>query len=410
MAAGLAILAFPVTAAATNSVLSGTFDGSESKIAALPGTCPGAPSLGYQAITNVRVGVSGNYVVADVFNFSGADLTVLLYNGNFNPNNPFNNLLTQGGIDIADVVSLNSGSNYTMVVQHWCQPREGAWAVTFSGPGSVNSGLVVTPPDFTEGSFAANDPTANTECGNSHYQEVGPINVARSGTYYYTDISINYAVDVCLGIYSAPFNPGSPNANKVAGFLQLDDFGSVELEAGRDYYFVTQVNNFSAVDTGEFFYVLAPPAPFSINHALAGGWYDPDTSGQGLVLDVFDKSNQMFAAWFTFDLQRPDSTVEAMIGDPGHRWMTAQGAFEGDSATLPVYWTSGMIFDSANPPPAVEQDGTLTLQFEDCTSGTVSYDLGAAGVSGQFPVVRLANDAQDLCESLYSGPGQPGPL
>jgi len=37
-------------------------------------------------------------------------------------------------------------TNYVLVVQHWCFNREGAWAVTFSGPGSVNSTSAVTVP------------------------------------------------------------------------------------------------------------------------------------------------------------------------------------------------------------------------------------------------------------------------
>jgi hypothetical protein len=402
----LALLAVPAIATADNSVLSGIFDGSENRIAPLPGTCQGAPDLGYQTVSNVQVGATGLYIVADVYNFSGADLTVLLYNGNFNPGNPQNNLLTPNGIDIADAVNLSSGTNYTMVVQHWCQNREGAWAVTFSGPGSVNSTAVVTTPDFTEGTIAQNDPTANSDCGDSQYQEFGPIQVSRSGTYYYTDISINYEVDMCLQIYSAPFNPNATNANRVGS--PMDDFGTIELQAGQNYYFVVQP--LQRPQVGEFFYVFSPPAPFAITHAMAGGWFDLETAGQGLLIDVFDQTNELFTAWFTYDLQRPDPAVTAMIGDPGHRWMTAQGPFTGDTAELDITWTTGMIFDSADPTFEQTQDGAMTIEFSDCLNGMVSYDLGSANVTGQFPIVRLANQVEDLCLSLIQGPGQPGPL
>lgn len=403
---GLLLAVLPATATANNTVLSGIFDGSEPKIAARPGTCQGAPALGYQAIPNVQVSASGVYVIADAFNFNGADLAIQIYRNSFNPNAPNNNLLTPNGIDIADAVTLNSGTNYVVVAQHWCQNREGAWALTFSGPGSVSSGNAVVTPDFTDGEFSGADPIASTDCGNSQYQESGPIQVSRDGTYYYTDMSINFAVDMCLQVYSAPFDPNSPNANRVGN--PMDDFGSVDLEAGQNYYFVAQPLQVS--QDGEFFFVFAPPAPFSISHALAGGWFNEDTAGQGLVIDVFDNSNQMFAAWFTYDLERPDAGVTPMIGDAGHRWLTAQGPFSGDTADMLIYWTSGMIFDSADPPFAQEQDGTLTVQFFDCISGQVTYDLGAANVTGQFPIIRLANDAQSLCESLLAGPGQPGPL
>jgi hypothetical protein len=405
--AALAALALPLTATATNTVLSGVFNGAEQSVAALPGTCTGAPALKYQRVNNVQVTASGGYVVADAYNFNGADVTALIYSGNFNPNAPQNNLLTPDGVDIAEFVNLNSGTNYVVVVQHWCQNEEGAWAITFSGPGGVNSGVTVAPPDFTEGVFENDDPTTASDCGESQYQVAGPVQVERTGTYFYSDMSINYEVDMCLQVYSAPFNAGNPNANRVGN--PMDDFGAVELQAGQNYYLVAQPLN--DPQPGEYFYVFAPPAPFRITHAMAGGWFDPPTSGQGFVMDVFDNVNQMFVAWFTYDLERPAASADAMIGDPGHRWLTAQGPFDGDTGELLIYWTSGGVFDSANPAPApAVQDGTLTVEFFDCLSGQVTYDLGSVNVSGQLPIQRLANDAAELCENLISGPGQPGPL
>jgi hypothetical protein len=401
----IAAVCLPGTLWAANTVLSGIFDGSETRIAPLPGTCSGAASLGYRAVSGVRVSAGGSYSVVDAFNNLGVDVTALLYSGSFNPNAPQANLLTPAGIDEWDLVSLSSGTNYVLVVQHWCENREGAWAVTFAGPGSVNTSAAVTVPDLTEGSFSAADPIADTACGDSQYQQFGPVQVARSGLYYYADISIYHAVDMCLQVYTAPFNPGSPNANRIAA---MDDVGVVQLEAGEDYYFVVQP--LDEPDEGEFFYVFAPPAPFRISHALAGGWFEPATAGQGFLMDVFDNVNSMFLAWFTYDLERPDPGTSAMIGDPGHRWLTAQGPFSGDTAELDVYWTSGMIFDSATPPFSQTQDGSMTVEFFDCATGLVTYDLGNSGEQGQVPIQRLANDAVELCETLFEGPDKPGPL
>lgn len=404
--AALAATALPGTLWATNSVLSGIFDGSETRIDPLPGTCLGAPSLGYRSVSDVQVSASGSYSVVDAFNNLGVDVTALLYSGSFNPNAPQTNLLTPGGIDEWAEIGLSSGTNYVLVVQHWCFNREGAWAVTFSGPGSVNSANAVTVPALTQGSFSGADPTAATECGDSQYRQTGPVQVARSGAYYYADISLYHAVDVCLQVYTAPFNPANPNANRV-GF-DMDDLGVVELLAGEDYYFVAQP--FGEADLGEYFFVFAPPAPFRITHAVAGGWFEPATAGQGFLMDVFDNANSLFLAWFTYDLERPDAGASALIGDPGHRWLTAQGPFSGDTAELDISWTSGMIFDSGTPPFSQTQDGSMTVEFFDCYSGLVTYDLGTAGVQGQVPIQRLANDAVELCQALYEGPGQPGPL
>jgi hypothetical protein len=391
---------------ASNSVLSGIFDGSESSVATLPGNCDSGGELAYQEIRPVRVSASGTYTVVDALQTFGVDVIAVIYEGSFNPGSPLNNLLTPDGIDVADDVTLNAGTNYVLVVQRWCeQLREGAWSVTFSGPGEVTSDSVVSVPAMTEGSFSDSDPVVESDCGNSQYQESGPVRVAHSGTYYYTDISFFYAVDMCLQIFSAPFNPNNPGANRVA---IIDDDGTAELQSGKDYYFVVQPLNLA--EAGEFFYVFAPPAPFRISSAMSGGWFYPPTSGQGFLMDVFDSSNQLFLAWFTYDLQRPDDSVTAMIGDPGHRWMTALGPFDGNTAELKIYWNSGMIFDSANPPTEQTQDGEMTVEFSDCATGIVTYDLGSSGASGEVPIQRLANDAVPMCESLTTGPGQPGPL
>jgi len=402
----------PLTAQADNSVLSGIFDGSEPTTAPLPGTCGGTVPLGYQQAGTFQVSDSGTYTVTDPYNFLGVDISALVYANSFNPANPGNNLVTPDGVDVAEDVNLVAGTNYVLVVQLWCSNegrvwvnRQGAWAVTFSGPGNVTAAASVVVPEWTEGVFTAGDPTTNSDCGNSQYQQTGPIQVSTTGTYYYQDVSLDFAVDMCLQIFSAPFDPSDPDKNRV--FVE-DDEGEVDLQAGTNYYFVTQP--LQTADNGEFFYIFAPPAPFSITYAMAGSWFFPATTGQGFLIDVFDTANIMFLAWFTFDLERPPQGTPALIGDPGHRWMTGVGPIAGDTANLNITWSSGMIFDSATPPVENASDGTMTVEFDDCYTGSVSYDLGASGRVGTVPIQRIVNDAVPLCETLSQGPAKPGPL
>jgi hypothetical protein len=403
---GMALLVQGGTAWAVNTLLSGEFDGSEPVTAQLPGNCGGSGVLAYQVTAPWQVTASGRYTVTDANSFTVVDVTALVYRGTFDPDAPLANLETPAGVDVADVADLSAGVSYVLVVQTWCADREGTWTVTFSGPGSVNSVAAVNPPEWTAGEFTASDPQTVSACGSSQYRQTGPLRVSRDGTYYYWDVSEYFDVDMCLQIYSAPFDPANPAANRVGD--AMDFFGTVELEAGRDYWFVTQPLDLA--QEGEFFYVFAPPAPFRINHALAGGWFYPPTSGQGFLLDVFDTRNELFVAWFTYDLLRPDEGVSALIGDPGHRWLTAQGPFSGNRAELPIYWSRGMIFDSPTPAVEVESDGSMSIEFYDCHEGLVSYDLGSAGVRGEVPIQRLADDAAALCESLIAGPGKPGSL
>ena len=410
------LLLAPTQAFAANSVLSSVFDGSEPRIDPLPGSCGGDRQLGYQDTGTFQVAATGEYLVADAFNLNGLDVTALIYSGAFDPDNPSNNLVTPGGIDTIDFIDLSAGVSYRLVVQQWCSNlAEGAWAVTFSGPGSVSSDNFRIVPAMTEGLFTGSDPMASTDCGNSQYHQTGPVQVAASGRYYYTDILIEADVDACVQVYTAPFDPANPNANRVdtnSGVGILDDFATIDLEAEIDYYFVVQP--FGNSVAGEYFFVLAPPAPFRINKALAGAWFDGTKPGQGLVLDVYDNRNEMFIAWFTFDLERPDPSYTAGIGESGQRWMTAQGSYEGgsDTADLPMYFFGGMVFDSAEPPVELlsDQTGTFMIEFDDCSSGMVSYDMTSANRANDFPIAPLTDNHVELCESITEVPDMPGPL
>jgi hypothetical protein len=90
------------------------------------------------------------------------------------------------------------------------------------------------------------------------------------------------------------------------------------------------------------------------------------------------------------------------LGEPGHRWLTAQGPYAGDTATLSIYLTEGGVFDAADPPASNDgiADGTMTLKFADCTEGIVTYELTSPSISGEIPIQRIANDNVSLCEAL----------
>jgi len=141
---------------------------------------------------------------------------------------------------------------------------------------------------------------------------------------------------------------------------------------------------------------------FQINAGLNDAWFNPATSGQGLLITVFPGIRQMFLAWFTYDTQRPPEDVTAFLGEPGHRWLTAQGPYEGDTANLTIFMTEGGVFDAADPPASTDLagDGSLQIEFADCTQGIVSYEITSLGISGEFPIERISPDNVPLCESL----------
>jgi len=143
---------------------------------------------------------------------------------------------------------------------------------------------------------------------------------------------------------------------------------------------------------------------FRINAGLNDAWFNLATNGQGLLVTVFPDIKQMFLAWFTYDTERPPEDATAFLGEPGHRWLTAQGPYDGDTATLKILVTEGGVFDS--PVPVAETDvagdGTMTLEFADCENGLVTYHITSLDISGEFPIERITADNVPLCEALAS--------
>ena len=150
--------------------------------------------------------------------------------------------------------------------------------------------------------------------------------------------------------------------------------------------------------------VVAPV--FKINAGLNDAWFNLATAGQGFFFVVFPDIELFFLSWFTFDLERPDEDITAMLGEPGHRWVTAFGAWEGNTVSLDVELTSGGIFDSAEP--LVEQQsnyGTITIVFHDCNNATLTYDFPTLGLMGTIELTRVTEDNVVLCEELNAQQG-----
>jgi formylglycine-generating enzyme required for sulfatase activity len=141
---------------------------------------------------------------------------------------------------------------------------------------------------------------------------------------------------------------------------------------------------------------------FQINNGLNDAWFWPLTAGQGFFIIVWPEIESMFLSWFTFDVERPPEDVTAILGEPGHRWITALGPYTGDTATLDVYLTKGGVFDSEDPKPETGQDpiGTMEVQFSGCNEGLVSYDIPSLGLTSAGPIERITLDNVSLCESL----------
>ncbi|NNK33728.1 MAG: hypothetical protein HKP02_11420 [Xanthomonadales bacterium] len=141
---------------------------------------------------------------------------------------------------------------------------------------------------------------------------------------------------------------------------------------------------------------------FAINAGLSDAWFNPITNGQGFFINVFPQVRQVFVGWFTYDTERPPEDLAAIIGEAGHRWLTAQGPYEGDTAELTIYLTQGGVFDSENPATSTDLAGygTVTIEFADCNAAILSYEITSLGLSGEIPIQRIVQDNIALCEAL----------
>lgn len=139
---------------------------------------------------------------------------------------------------------------------------------------------------------------------------------------------------------------------------------------------------------------------FQINAGLNDAWFNPDTNGQGFLITVFEESGVVFLAWFTYDVERPPEEVSALLGEPGHRWLTAQGPFSGDTATLDIFVSSGGVFDSGVPAVEIVSIGTMTIKWTNCTAAVLTYDIPSLGLTGQIPLERIVLDNVMLCEIM----------
>jgi len=250
---------------------------------------------------------------------------------------------------------------------------------------------------------------------------------AEGGTYSAGDkLSIDYDVENLGGVVSDAFRIvfyASDNTIISSSDYSFGYIDNASVEAG-DKEFYTAVATIPDDTPGGMYYIGAivtltdanssnntrydssrvtiemTSNSFQINPGLNGSWYNPDTNGQGFLIDVLPKNGTVFLAWFTYDTVRPPSSYTANLGEPGHRWVTAQGKFSGNQAQLNIVLSAGGVFDKASPAPSNSAYGTMTLAFSGCNSGTITYSIPGIASNEVIPIQRIVTDNVGLCESL----------
>ena len=145
----------------------------------------------------------------------------------------------------------------------------------------------------------------------------------------------------------------------------------------------------------------ATPLLVNMNAGLNDAWFDPITDGQGFFITIFPGAQMVVLSWFTYDTEAVPGDATANLGDPGHRWFNALGSFNGNQAVLDISITSGGLFDTPTEITRFD-DGTITVTFIDCNSGTVDYDIPTISQQGTVPIQRIVPDNIAFCESFIT--------
>ena len=403
---------------ANHVTLSGLFDGMELQLSPFDGTCDNPETyLGYQELGPIQVSSTGFYDVTDAGERVSVDVMARIYEGSFDPGNIQSNVIGST-IDIAGQVQLEAGKNYRVVIQHWCTNQAGVYGVAFSGPGEITGSGVVASPAYWLGEFKLDDASADFDFPapiNNIYHVNGPIRFDESGVYYFADLGQPERVDVVLKVYEGGFNPADTSENEI---VTLDDDGQVQLDTGKDYYFVTYPWFENVI--GEWHYALFPPGTPSLNLFIDGAWNNSNTPGQGILIDVMPTiaggNPFVFLAWFTFDdppaaVNKESAISETeSVGDPTQRWLTAFGTHAQGVSKVDLSFenTFGGGFNSSYPTPTQDSTyGTGSLTINDCNSLTLEFDLPTGPGQGSVELQRSAVDLVklELCNALGMQPG-----
>jgi len=208
--------------------------------------------------------------------------------------------------------------------------------------------------------------------------------------------SIFEGVDPLIPNVANNFNLELIQAREYAGIVQYP-------AAENEFTLIIEFDDNSEGGSDDYIVKLTFNDVFKINAGLNDAWYNPLTDGQGFFVTVFPDLKKVFLAWFTFDTELPPMGASANLGYAGHRWLTAIGSYVDNEVVMNISITTDGIFDNGaevqnTDPPG--SDGTIILNFEDCKTGTVEYDIPSISRQGIVPIQRIANDNVALCQAL----------
>ena len=125
------------------------------------------------------------------------------------------------------------------------------------------------------------------------------------------------------------------------------------------------------------------------DYLLSGNWFDPSTSGQGLIFDINPTQSLLFAAWYTF---APNGQQTG--GPSSERWYTLQsdlGAFVDGTTQLngvAIGETTGGVFNNPTSATTVRV-GSADIAFRSCNAMILGYTFTSGTNQGKSGTINL---------------------
>ena len=126
-----------------------------------------------------------------------------------------------------------------------------------------------------------------------------------------------------------------------------------------------------------------------ITGGFTGSWFNPDTGGQGFQLQVLPDGRAV-AFWFTYD------------ASGNQIWLIGNNTIKGNRLELKMSMPTGPLFsaDFDSEDVQLQSFGDLTLTFENCNQGTMSWQSDDPQFgSGSMPIKRLTKSAGVSCSA-----------
>jgi CubicO group peptidase (beta-lactamase class C family) len=120
--------------------------------------------------------------------------------------------------------------------------------------------------------------------------------------------------------------------------------------------------------------IILPDLNPILDERFNGAWYNPETDGQGLTLEVQGDGAGIVGFWYTYD------------NEGNKRWFIMVGAIEGDEAVVSVIRTKGGVFLEADP-VSEEEWGTARIVTVDCNH--IIFEIESDEIVTSLPLTRL---------------------